>query len=611
MGADPTGNGLERVTHIMKLASALFYGLASFLITVVNKTVLTSYGFPSFLVLSLGQLAASIIVLFVGKRLRIVKFPDLSKDIPRKIFPLPLIYLGNMMFGLGGTQALSLPMFAALRRFSILMTMILELRILGIRPTTAVQVSVYAMVGGALLAASDDLSFNLHGYMFVMITNALTAANGVYMKKKLDTADMGKYGLMYYNSLFMFLPALIGTWLCGDLEKAWEFTAWNDPFFTLQFLLSCVMGFILSYSTILCTQYNSALTTTIVGCLKNISVTYIGMFIGGDYLFSWLNAIGINISVAGSLLYTYVTFRKKSPATTSSSGSGGPKSADREALLPQQGRIDNVKMLFRLFRCGAMNKIRIHTRYAATEARLSNATEELRQPVDEFTREFLRNQVKLTDLQRVILSAGCSLAALINPRRHDMIACLGETTGVSALENIRQQMKQSEEGQQILKDKPRINTHTVSLEKLRSLPENSFGSHYVRFLDQYEITPDSRMEVRFMDDPELAYVMTRYREVHDLVHTIFGMPTNMLGEVAIKWVEALNTGLPMCYGGAVFGAIRLRPKQRQNYLKYYLPWALRMGQQVKPLLTVYWEKRWEQDIDVLRSELNIEVLKTD
>ncbi|EAT33098.1 AAEL014644-PA [Aedes aegypti] len=337
--ADISGNGNDSITHLMKVTSALFYGFASFFITVVNKTVLTSYRFPSFLVLSLGQLAASIVVLFLGKHFNIVKFPDFSRDIPRKIFPLPLIYLGNMMFGLGGTQALSLPMFAALRRFSILMTMILELRILGIRPTTTVQISVYSMVGGALLAASDDLSFNLRGYLFVMITNSLTAANGVYMKKKLDTADMGKYGLMYYNSLFMFLPALIATWLLGDLDKAWQFEGWNDSLFLVQFLLSCVMGFILSYSTILCTQYNSALTTTIVGCLKNISVTYIGMFIGGDYVFSWLNSIGINISVAGSLLYAYVTFRKKTPAAGAGSSSA---SSDRKSLLPPPGRIDNV-----------------------------------------------------------------------------------------------------------------------------------------------------------------------------------------------------------------------------------------------------------------------------
>lgn len=313
-GSNPAAASLAestRVLFVKKIGSALFYGLASFMITVINKTVLTTYRFPSFLVLSIGQMTASIIVLGLAKQLGIITFPDLGRDTARKIFPLPLIYLGNMMFGLGGTQALSLPMFAALRRFSILMTMLLELKILGVRPTTPVQISVYSMVGGALLAASDDLSFNLQGYTYVMITNMLTAANGVFVKKKLESIDMGKYGLMYYNSLFMIGPAVLGTWIIGDIDKAVEFQRWSDPFFVVQFLLSCVMGFVLSYSTILCTQHNSALTTTIVGCLKNICVTYLGMFIGGDYVFSWLNSIGINISVFGSLLYTYVTFRRK------------------------------------------------------------------------------------------------------------------------------------------------------------------------------------------------------------------------------------------------------------------------------------------------------------
>ncbi|XP_063699260.1 UDP-sugar transporter UST74c isoform X1 [Culicoides brevitarsis] len=298
-------------TQFMKIGSALFYGFSSFMITVVNKTVLTTYKFPSFLVLSLGQLFASVIVLSFGKQMKFISYPSFHLDIPKKIFPLPLIFLGNMMFGLGGTQALSLPMFAALRRFSILMTMLLEMKLLQIRPSFAVQISVYSMIGGALLAASDDLSFNLHGYVYVMLTNILTAANGVFVKKKLETVDLGRYGLMFYNSLFMLVPALLGTWIAGDLQLGIEFSYWNDPVFVVQFILSCIMGFILTYSTILCTQYNSALTTTIVGCLKNISITYIGMFIGGDYVFSWLNCIGINISVMGSLLYTYVTFRRK------------------------------------------------------------------------------------------------------------------------------------------------------------------------------------------------------------------------------------------------------------------------------------------------------------
>jgi solute carrier family 35 len=226
----------------------------------------------------------------------------------------------------------SLPMFAALRRFSILMTMFLEFYIIKVRPSTAVQMSVYGMIGGALLAASDDLSFNLEGYTMITLTNIFTAANGVFVKKKLSGSDLGTYGLMFYNSLVMFVPAITVTWLIGDLESAFNFDQWNNPIFVIQFLLSCIMGFVLNYSTVLCTQHNSALTTTIVGCLKNVSITYIGMFIGGDYIFSWLNCIGINVSVFASLIYTYVTFRKKNRRDH------GP---DREKLL-EPSKVESV-----------------------------------------------------------------------------------------------------------------------------------------------------------------------------------------------------------------------------------------------------------------------------
>uniref|UniRef100_A0A1B6DL62 Ubiquinone biosynthesis protein COQ4 homolog, mitochondrial n=1 Tax=Clastoptera arizonana TaxID=38151 RepID=A0A1B6DL62_9HEMI len=174
--------------------------------------------------------------------------------------------------------------------------------------------------------------------------------------------------------------------------------------------------------------------------------------------------------------------------------------------------------------------------------------------------------IPTTFFQKSVLSLGSSIGMLLDPTRADMLSTLGEVTGHSALQFMAEKIIQNPEGQEILREKPRINTKTVDISFLQSLPEDTLGKTYYNFLNVNNVTPDSRMDVQFIEDVELAYIMQRYREAHDLIHAILGQPTNMLGEVTVKWVEAFQTRLPMCLGGAIFGAVRLRPKQRHQYV---------------------------------------------
>ncbi|KAK7933123.1 hypothetical protein WMY93_004019 [Mugilogobius chulae] len=290
---------------LAKFLSALFYATSSFLITVVNKTVLTGYRFPSYAFLGIGQMTTTIAVLYVAKKSKAVQFQDFDRSILLKIFPLPLLYTCNHITGLGSTKnsdqdllyvpprfLYSLPMFTVLRKFTILMTMVLEMHLL-----------------------SSDLAFEVEGYVFILLNDVFTAAYGVYTKKKLGVEGLGKYGVLFYNALIIVIPATIVCAYTGDLDSALTFQDWTQVTFLLCFIVSCVMGFVLMYSIVLCSHYNSALTTTVVGAIKNVAVAYIGIFVGGDYLFSWPNFLGLTICMSGGLVYSYISFNTTTETT--------------------------------------------------------------------------------------------------------------------------------------------------------------------------------------------------------------------------------------------------------------------------------------------------------
>ena len=169
-------------------------------------------------------------------------------------------------------------------------------------------------------------------------------------------------------------------------------------------------------------------------------------------------------------------------------------------------------------------------------------------------------------------------------------------------------MRSDSEGLSILNEMPIINSKTVDLEYLATLPQHTFGREYVEFLKTNNVTPDSRMPVYFVRDKELAYVMCRYRQIHDFTHCILGMKTNMLGEVTVKIFEAVQLGLPMCWLGGLFGLLRLGPKHTQAYLNENLPWIVENARNSKPLINVYFEKHFNKPISELRRQLNLTTL---
>ncbi|CAI7630488.1 unnamed protein product [Penicillium viridicatum] len=214
--------------------------------------------------------------------------------------------------------------------------------------------------------------------------------------------------------------------------------------------------------------------------------------------------------------------------------------------------------------------------------------------------------VPLTTIERGALALGSAIGSLINPRRADLIAALGEATATPFfIYRLRDAMLSDPTGRRILRDRPRITSETLKMAHLRTLPENSVGRTYAKWLGREGVSPDTRDNVQYIDNEECAYVMQRYRECHDFYHAVTGLPIFVEGELALKALEFLNTLLPMT-GLSLFAFVRMKPAEKERFLSLHLPWAIRSGLGSKELINVYWEEVLEKDVDELRAELNIE-----
>ena len=214
------------------------------------------------------------------------------------------------------------------------------------------------------------------------------------------------------------------------------------------------------------------------------------------------------------------------------------------------------------------------------------------------------SHIPLSRFQKSALAVMASIGAALDPRRADLVAIVGETTGVLSFRSIRDRLRASEEGRRLLAERPRVTDASVA--RAWDLPESTFGGAYARFMESRGFRADERPPVRFVDDPELAWVATRCREVHDFWHVLFGCHTNVFGEVALKAVEFMQTGIPMTGMAVIAGMARLKAKDREVMRTRYLPWAIRAGSKSADLMTLFYEQYFEEDLKALRDAWRIE-----
>ncbi|OMJ27295.1 Ubiquinone biosynthesis protein coq4, mitochondrial [Smittium culicis] len=174
-------------------------------------------------------------------------------------------------------------------------------------------------------------------------------------------------------------------------------------------------------------------------------------------------------------------------------------------------------------------------------------------------------------------------------------------------------MLASSSGRQVLKDRPVLDYGPADLARFRAMPANTLGRAYFDFMARYGLDSGGRPPTRFVesargDSAELAYVMTRYRQSHDFYHVVLNKSISIVDELAIKYYEHLQTGLPVGLVAALAGQSRLSNSEYREFWSVLVPWAhmaASSSSNDQMLINVYWEKHIEDDVDQLRRSLNV------
>jgi len=201
-----------------------------------------------------------------------------------------------------------------------------------------------------------------------------------------------------------------------------------------------------------------------------------------------------------------------------------------------------------------------------------------------------------------------TVRVLANSERTDEIHVAEELTGRERFRECRETMFDSPEARDLLRDQPELCDSQVDYGALRRLPVGSLGFQYARHLDSNGLTAESQAApVRYVSDPEVAYLMRRFRQTHDVWHALVGLGTQGHEEVVLHAFSWGQLRLPVSALIVGFGTLKhIVLEARWDTLRSSLAEAYRLGRDAAPLLPVYWERHWEEPMESVQRRYRLE-----
>ncbi|CAG5114516.1 unnamed protein product [Candidula unifasciata] len=296
-------------TAIKGVLAAFFYGTCSLSSAFVTKILMDTmkFDFPIFIMVI--QMLFTVCTL---ELLSIFEFIDLpAYTIKRGLsFLAPAVFYGmNSVLALTALSHMNIAMYGVLKRCVPLFTMLFSLVILKKDlPNRFTIASVTLLTVGCVVAGYGDLGFNLTAYVCGIGSN-FTQALYLLLVQRYSEHHLPVTHILQLNSFNTLPLLLLAAVVNGEMTTLATYPHWDQLSFYLLFASAVSVGMLLNYSLFLCTSLTSALTTSVVGGLKALVQTLVGLFTFGGVSHNLATYTGISMNVVGGIAYIWARYQ--------------------------------------------------------------------------------------------------------------------------------------------------------------------------------------------------------------------------------------------------------------------------------------------------------------
>ncbi|GFO31396.1 solute carrier family 35 member d3 [Plakobranchus ocellatus] len=297
-------------TAVKGILAAVFYGTCSVSSAFVSKTLMDTMDFDFPVFIMVAQMIFTITTLELLCVFGILDLPAFT--IKRGLsFAAPAFFYGtNSVLALTALSHMNIAMYGVLKRCVPLSTMLLSFIILKKDPPNRLTMgSVLLLTTGCVIAGYGDLGFNLTAYICGIGSNF---TQGLYLllvqkysERHMSVAETLQ--LNSYNTLpLLMLVAIVN----GEVGHVAAYSRLGEGLFWVVFFLAISVGMALNYSLFLCTSLTSALTTSVVGGLKALAQTLLGLFTFGGVSHNLPTFLGITMNLTGGITYIWARYQE-------------------------------------------------------------------------------------------------------------------------------------------------------------------------------------------------------------------------------------------------------------------------------------------------------------